>query len=180
MAANLPADMPLVSLFRPKPRSMRPRIIAIAAASAAAATLAGIYVLFAPGAGARRRAALRRRLQSTPAAAQRGIGVAVGSAKQVGDRAVELVRVPIETARDKVTGKSDGAEQADGTPTEIFAVNAIDVAALDAEGGAHQDMTAVAIETEAAQDGFNDPDAAASIDDEPQIVADQAAQETAV
>jgi len=184
IAASLPADLPLVARFLPKPRSsMRPRIIAIAAASAVAAGLAGIYLLFSPGSGARRRAALRRRLQGTPAAAQRGIGVAVESARQVGDKAAELVRVPIETVRDKVTSQTDEIEPTDGTPSEILAVNAMDVAALESDGD-QVDMTAVAIEAEAAEDGFSDGDAATSIYGEPHIVGDEAtegaAEETTV
>jgi hypothetical protein len=180
MAANLPADMPLVSRLRPRRSSTRPRILAIAAASAVAAAAAGLYLLFAPGSGARHRDALRRRLQGTPAAAQRGIGVAVESAKQVGDRAAELVRVPIETARDKVTGKSDGTDQSDGTPSDLFAVDAIDEAALDAGSEGSVDMTAVAIESDAGEDGFIDADASASIYGEPHILTDDVTQETAV
>jgi hypothetical protein len=180
MAANLPADMPLVSRLRPKRSSTRPRILAIAAASAVAAAAAGIYLLFAPGSGARHRDALRRRLQGTPAAAQRGIGVAVESAKQVGDRAAELVRVPIETARDKVTGRSDGSDQSDGTPSELFAADTIDVSALDAEAEGSVDMTAVAVEGDAGEDGFIDADASASIYGEPQILSDEVTEETAV
>jgi len=172
MAANLPADLPLVSRFRPKPRtSMRTRIIAVAAASALAATVASVYIFFVGDQGARRRRALRRRLQGTPAAAQRGIGAAVESARQVGDRAAELVRVPIETARDKV-GSRTGDDVSEQTPTEVLAVNAIDVATLEADSDAPLDMTAVAIAAEAAEDGYTDPDAAASIYGEPTIVTD--------
>jgi len=115
---------------------------------------------------------LRRRLQATPAVAQRSIGAAVGSARQVGDKAVELVRVPIETARDMVTNRADDIEPTDGTPNDVLAVNAIDVAALEADPEAPVDMTAVAIEAEAAEDGYTDAGAATSIYGEPTILSD--------
>jgi len=183
MAANLPADLPFVSRFRPKPRtSMAPRIVVVAAASAIAATVAGVFYFLVSDAGARRRQALRRRLQGTPAAAQRGIGAAVESARQVGDRAAELVRVPIETAREKVTNRTDDSEPDDETPTEVLAVNAIDVAELEAGSDSSLDMTALAIEAEAAADGFTEADAAASIYGEPTIISDEteATEETTV
>jgi hypothetical protein len=173
MASNLPADLPLVSRFRPKRSSMRPRLIAVAAVSAVAAGVAGVWLFFVGDPGARRRAALRRRLQGTPAAAQRGIGAAVESARQVGDRAAELVRVPIETARDRMTNGTNDTAPDDETPNEIFAVNAIDVATLETESDSTVDMTAVAIETEAAEDGFMDADAATSIYGEPTILTDE-------
>jgi hypothetical protein len=186
VAASLPADLPLVSRLRPKPRNtMRPRIIAVAAVSAIAAAAASFYLLFASGSGAKRRAALRRRLQGTPRAAQRGIGVAVESARQVGDRAAELVRVPIDTARDIVgsrTGADGSADSGDGMPGmvagDVFAVDEAEVMAANPSVDAPVDMTAVAIDTEGAEGGYTDADAAASIYGEPTILTDDAIVES--
>jgi gas vesicle protein len=89
--------------------STRPKVFAAVGVALLGVGLAALAVFFAPGSGARHRAALRRRLSGAPAmvqkgtaAVQQGIGTAGDSAKQVGDRAAELVRIPIDTARDLV------------------------------------------------------------------------------
>ncbi|MEA2623703.1 MAG: hypothetical protein QOH61_2613 [Chloroflexota bacterium] len=87
-----------------------------------AAVAAGVAFFLDPARGARRRAALRRRISARSGMARTG----VETARRAGERAVELVRIPVESARDLV-----GAGSRNGHSLE----NGMDFGAASAMGG---------------------------------------------
>lgn len=93
-------------------------VTAVAIAAILGALAAGAAFFLDPARGARRRAAIRRRLGAQAGIARIGVDTARDAAKRAGDRAAELVRIPIESARDMVgsrNGHSDNGRSSEDT-----------------------------------------------------------------
>ena len=158
----------------PKRPSVAQRgILALAIASIVGSVVAAVAFFLHPVRGAARRAALRRRFGSGAREARTSAGMAVGAARRVTDRATELVRVPIESARDMAGSLNGHAEPASADAPET----AETAEALEAtESTAASDATE-ATEAETAP-VLVAAGSAASGDAQPPTTTDSAAMDT--
>ena len=106
-------DLRMTIAPRPKRASVAQRgILTLAIASIVGSVVAAGAFFLHPVRGAARRAALRRRFGSGARQARTSVDTAFGAARRVTDRATELVRVPIESARDMAGSRNGQAEPA--------------------------------------------------------------------
>jgi hypothetical protein len=98
----------LRSAVTPQPKSsgVSRGVTAVAVAAILGALAAGAAFFLDPVRGARRRAAIRRRLGAQAYMARTGVDTAVDVAKRASEKAVEYVRIPIESARDLVGSRN--------------------------------------------------------------------------
>jgi hypothetical protein len=101
---------------QPKRQGLGRGVTAVAIAAIVGALAAGAAFFLDPLRGARRRAAIRRRLGRQAELARTGVDLAVDATKRASDRAVEFVRIPIESARDLV-GSRNGQSHEDTADT---------------------------------------------------------------
>lgn len=93
-----------------RPSVVKRGVVALAAASILGSIAAAAAFLLHPVRGAARRTAIRRRLGIGAGMTRSGVGTAVVAARRATGRATELVRIPIESARDMVGSRNGHAD----------------------------------------------------------------------
>lgn len=162
-----------------RPSTLQRGIVALAVASVVASIAGGVAFFLNPARGAKRRAAIRRRLGIQAGKARSGVDTAVVAARRTTDRAADLVRIPIESAKDLVSrnGHSDVDIQATAEVPVLVGVGA--AGAIDIPIG-HDSASSIDAPADLDDSGSLDAKANKKALDAAEGVAEKSAQAEAV